>query len=230
MCSLKRNNSENTPTNQINTTCSISLPIYSWFMPHPHAWSGPTVPAAWNPFPNLICQWKLALAQGPAAMPAPQDSPQISQSGSPCSTLFFRKDFIRVTMRALPCMCLPPTEFPESCSCAVSNPYVPSVPTQYVADSENRIHWNRDLFKSTLSQDPKSVFTCVWSVQCTSMERREKTPFEIGLQSCSATPSFWDDYSSCSKACLPFADFCICWVCTWILLLPCQGMECAMII
>lgn len=229
MCSLKRNNSENTPTNQINTTCSISLPIYWWFMPHPHAWSGPTVPAAWNPFPNLICQWKLTLAQGPAAMPAPRLSPDLAVR-VPLFHSFFPERLHQGHYEGLTLHVSASHWVPWELQLCCVNPYVPSVPTQYVADSENRIHWNRDLFKSTLSQDPKSVFMCVWSVQCTSMERREKTPFEIGLQSCSATPSFWDDYSSCSKACLPFADFCICWVCTWILLLPCQGMECAMII
>lgn len=146
------------------------------------------------------------------------------------SILMLLKDFGRTTIGDLQCMYLCPLEFPESYSLALSilvlshcpdNAWL-TVRTDYI---EIGIY-----SRAMLYQDPKTVFTFIWSIQCTSMEKRKSRPFKTGFQSCSAMSSFVGDYRSCCKNHLQFIGFCTCWVWTFTLLFLCWRLKCAMMI
>lgn len=96
----------------------------------------------------------------------------------------------------------------ESQLCCV-NPYIPSVPRQCLADSENWVPWNKDLFETCCT---KTLRVCLpahgqFSVLVWKRERKSYLKQDFNL----VIPSFSDDYGSCSKNHLQFIDLCIHW-------------------
>ena len=124
--------------------CSLSLPIHSLFMSRLCAWL-PLLLLLEIPFPSSS-----ANANSFRSRPCCSASSLWISSDLPIrvhhSIPILPKDFIRASTGDFLCMYLWPLEFPELHWCLV-NPFFPSAPRQYLADSENWVHWNRNLFK-----------------------------------------------------------------------------------
>lgn len=163
----KKKNSCHRTTKQINTTCSINLHLL--------------VTHTASPCPLLEISFRTYLPMKPcfSSGPALWDSPQISQSGSPIPFLISRKTSLVSLLRTYYVYICHPLSFLRVT--AVLCQFLG--PRQCIADIALEIDSRGMLYK-----DPKSMFTCMWLAQCTSMEKRKKKPFEIGFQSCSAMP------------------------------------------